>query len=199
MYIVQWTTGLKLVLTLFAFSMLSRAVHAAPMPGCVLYVMESTQPRLRVINLFTGIVSTLAGKGQLEIVSEDGLGTEAMFSNPYSLDVSPDGKQIYVQEFAYSYLRLIDASTGQVTSLHWKNGNGHVDGPIEQAELTPSGVSVSKDGSLLYVGEYDKQRIRVINLTAGVVSTLTGNGTVGVADGASKSAVQLPERCCIVT
>ena len=69
-----------------------------------LYVSEKEGHRIRKIVIFTGVVTTVAGKGQTG--NTNATGTDAMFRQPW--DVTTDGKDLYVAD-SYNYLiRKID-------------------------------------------------------------------------------------------
>jgi hypothetical protein len=102
----------ELFLTLFPSSefrdnpaiVLGNMVHH----GGVLYV--STGMRLKVLRVDTQTreVTVLAGNGEQE--SRDGVGEEASFLNPWGLAISPDGRELWVQDVgpATDIIRRID-------------------------------------------------------------------------------------------
>ena len=53
-------------------------------------------------------------------------------------------------------------------------------GPATAAELNePAGVAVDSAGDL-FIADIDNDRIREVNLATGVITTVAGNGTLGL-------------------
>ena len=72
--------------------------------GINLYVSEKEGHRIRKIVISTGVVTTVAGKGQTG--NTNATGADAQFRQPW--DVTTDGKDLYVAD-SYNYLiRKID-------------------------------------------------------------------------------------------
>src|SRR5208283_3797031 len=76
-------------------------------------------------------------------------------------------------------------------------GNGTIgfagDGGLATAAEfnSPEGVAVDASGNL-YIGDVDNQRIRAVNLSTGIITTIAGNGTSGFSgDGGLATAAEL--------
>merc|ERR1711988_182019 len=52
----------------------------------------------------------------------------------------------------------------------------------------PMGIAISPDGTLLFVGDFNNNRIRQIVISTGVVTTIAGSGTATFADGTGDAA-----------
>jgi sugar lactone lactonase YvrE len=128
--------------------------------------------------LVSGAVSTLAGTCGLSGY-KDGAAATALFSDPRYVTADSAGK-VYVGDTNNDVIRVI--SGGNVTTLAGTGLQGFKDGPAAQAQFDrPVGVLVSASGTV-YVADWHNARIRAIS-TAGVVSTLGGDGTKGLLDG----------------
>ena len=62
--------------------------------GTILYVADAHNHRLRVIDIATSMVTTLAGSGTG--THQDGTGTAASFDNPSCIQLSSDGSRLFV-------------------------------------------------------------------------------------------------------
>jgi hypothetical protein len=92
------------------------------------------------------------------------------------IQVEWKGKMINGPVFTYDSLYYVSTIAGQ------PGVSGGTDGPAASALFNkPTGVAIDKAGNM-YVCEAWNHRIRKIS-TAGVVSTLAGNGTAGYAEG----------------
>jgi len=120
-----------------------------------IYVADSGNHRIRLIDRSVGQVSTVAGDGQGD--HRDGPAATARFWNP--ADVAVHGARIYVADQANHVIRLIEA--GNVTTLN-KLGFGDQDGLLSVAQFNyPRALAVGPDGEL-YVADQTNHRIRVI-------------------------------------
>jgi hypothetical protein len=143
-------------------------------------VADSSNNRIRRITP-GGVVTTIAGSGA--VGNTDGIGTEATFSNPYSVIVRPDGT-IVVADTGNSRIRLISPG-GAVTTLAGSTA-GYLDGTGTAARFNfPSSVGLLSNG-VIVVADNRNHRIRLVT-PEGVVTTLAG-GTAGYLDGIGTAA-----------
>jgi sugar lactone lactonase YvrE len=139
-----------------------------------LYVADYNNNSIRKIDS-SGYVSTLAGSTASG--TADGTGTAARFYHPSG--VAADGAgNLYVADQDNSRIRKIVIATQEVTTLAGSSA-GYADGTGTAAQFqNPTGVAVDGAGNL-YVADSTNHRIRRIVIATGVVSTLTGSGTMG--------------------
>ncbi len=132
-----------------------------------------------------GEVSTFAGSSSAG-GSLDGVGTAARFSEPNGMAIDSSGN-LYVAESANNTVRKITPA-GVVTTLAGTAGqSGLTDGIGIAARFSvPFDVAVDSAGNV-YVCDHGNHAIRKIT-SAGVVSTLAGNGTGGNKDGTGTAA-----------
>ena len=133
--------------------------------------------RIRKIST-TGAVTTLAGSGAASFA--DGTGAAASFNFPRSIAVASDGS-IFVADERNHRIRNV-TSTGVVTTLAGSGVAGFADGTGAAAQFSnPYGVTIATDGTI-FIGDELNHRVRKIT-TAGVVTTVAGNGTAGNVEG----------------
>ena len=157
----------------------------------LLYVADSANELLRVVDLTAETVSTLAGAPQAA-GDADGFGDAARFSSPQRLALADEGATLYVSDTGNSILRRVTVDAGEVTTMAGASGiSGSVDGVGVDARFrSPMGLALSEDGARLYVADRSAQQIRVVELADASVSTLTGTDrTTGVADGSFGDAL----------
>ena len=125
-----------------------------------------------------GLVSTLAGTGLAG--SEDGIGTDASFNQPYGIAVDPRG-YIFVADWGNNQIREI-SPTGAVTTLAGSGKPGSVDGQGAAASFyKPFGLAIDENGNL-YVADTNNELIREVT-PGGLVTTVAGTGTKGAENG----------------
>jgi sugar lactone lactonase YvrE len=147
----------------------------------IVYVADSHNNKIRKITP-TGEVSTFAGSGA--VGSADGSGTAASFYYPAGVAVDASGT-VYVTSGDHKIRKITPA--GVVSTLAGSGTQGSVDGNGTEASFYyPKGIAVDAWGTV-YVADNNNQKIRKIS-PAGVVSTWTGSGTMGEADGSGVAA-----------
>ncbi len=111
-----------------------------------------------------------------------GTGTAAQFSEPWGVAVDGAGNA-YVADTQNHCIRQITPG-GAVTLLAGSGTAGFADGAGNAAQFSrPTGVAVNNAGTQVYVADYNNQRIRMVTVPGGVVTTVAGIGTIGTADG----------------
>lgn len=128
-----------------------------------LYVADTSNYRVRVIDLATKDVTTLAGCSTSNIV--DGTGTAAQFKGPLGI-LAANGK-VYVSDGINAVvlrqaIRVIDLATTNVTTLGGGLSYGWVDGPGSASQFFfPNGLAMD-DLGILYVADTRNNCIRKI-------------------------------------
>jgi sugar lactone lactonase YvrE len=157
-------------------------IDVAVAPDGTVYVADYLSHRIRRIS--NGQVSTLAGSDSTGIV--DGRGGQARFRSPYRVTTDPNGN-IYVLDEVDARIRKI-TPTGDVTVYAGLAQPGFMDGPAASAQflINAGGLASDRAGNI-YVGDTFNGRIRAISL-AGTVTTVAGDGKVGLLNGGAKTA-----------
>lgn len=126
------------------------------------------------------VVSTYAGTGSHGHV--DGPALSAALS-PYGVAVGANGT-VYVLNYSFHAIQEI-ATDGTVSTLAGSGSSGSADGTGTEASFkNPLGITVDPAGNLFVI---DKNHLVRKITTAGVVTTLAGNGA-GYADGTGTAA-----------
>jgi hypothetical protein len=142
-----------------------------------IYIADGSNHRIRKITS-EGIVATLAGSGSPGFA--DGAGTNASFNYPRNPAVDSAGN-VYVADDGNNRIRKITPA-GVVSTFAGQTTAGAFDATGTNATFNaPNGVAVDSSGNV-YVADTISNRIRKIT-SAGVVSTLAGNGSQGSSDG----------------
>ncbi|MEQ8350543.1 MAG: hypothetical protein RH862_03610 [Leptospiraceae bacterium] len=146
--------------------------------GAFLYVTEGGYHLIRKINLTTREVVTLAGTGSSGF--DDGTGTGASFHG--SCGIATDGDYLYVADTENNTIRMVDKTTGEVTTIAGTGSSGNNNGfGISASFSQPRGIV--SDGSYLYISDTSNKLVRKIDLTTMEVTTLAGSGSSGSSDG----------------
>jgi len=139
----------------------------------------------------TGIITSIAGNGNLGFGGDGGKATAAQLTNPTGAAVDSAG-DVYIADAGGHRIRKVSAagviSTVAGNGIPGYSGDG---GPAIAAQLDfPSGVAVDSAGNL-YVVDTANERVRKVT-PEGIISTVAGNGTAGYSgDGGPATAAQL--------
>jgi sugar lactone lactonase YvrE len=135
---------------------------------------------IRKVDASTGTISTVAGNGTEGYSGDGGLATRAELYNSESVTLDGTGN-LYIADATDCVIREVDASSGIIRTVA---GNGTCgfsgDGrAATSAELfEPWGVTLDSAGNL-YIADYINQRIRKVDASTGIISTVGGNGNQG--------------------
>lgn len=158
--------------------------------GSYALVADTWNHTVRRIDLASAAVTTVAGLAGSS-GSADGAGSTARFNNPRGLAISSDGSFALVADESNGTMRRIDLLTNTVTTLAGQPGVwGSDDGVGSGATFgSPSGVSLSADGSSAVVIDSGTFLMRHIDLATGMVTTLAGQPEMfGYYDGVGSAA-----------
>jgi len=155
-----------------------------------LYIGDSSNHRIRRVDLATGIITTFAGTGKTGSGGDGGPAIAAQFYTPYCIAVGSGS--LYVAEFYGNVVRRIDLASGTITTFAGgatlPTGDG---GPATAAQLTLT-VGVAVGSGNLYIADQNANRIRRVDLATGIITTFAGTGTASSAgDGGPAISAQL--------
>jgi gliding motility-associated-like protein len=127
-----------------------------------------------------GIITTIAGTPDVIGSSGDGgLASKALLYHPTAIAIDKDDN-IYFADGNGSVIRKIDFN-GIITTVSSSNaiGCGEGDGkPLSEARFQAISSLTIGPNNNLYISDYGCNTIRMVN-SAGIVSTIAGNGTWG--------------------
>ena len=148
--------------------------------GNSLYIADNQNNRIRMVNLMTGIITTVAGTGAAGSGGDGGPATSAQLNGPYGVAVDIIGN-LYIADTNNNRIRYVSAGTffTMITTVAGNGtvGNGGDGGFATSAQLYhPTGVAVDSFYNI-YIADTDNQRVREVIATT--ISTVAGTGTVG--------------------
>lgn len=147
--------------------------------------------RVRRLDLTTGIVTTVAGTGVAGYSGDGGPAVSARLDSPQRVAIDSVGN-IYVADSGNDAVRRVDAQTGLITAVAGTGvaGYGGDGGPGPLARLrAPRGVALDGDGTL-YVADSGNHRIRKVDLSTGLITTVAGGPRGFSGDGGPASAAR---------
>lgn len=146
--------------------------------GKSLFVADPESSALRQVDLATGTVKTLVGKGLFDFGDVDGDRTTARLQ--HALGVTYAKGSLYVTDTYNSKLKRFDLATGVLGTV--------LGGSDRVALFEPGGIAV--DGSRLVIADTDHQRLVSVPLTGEpTVTALTLTGLVAPTRGVAVASV----------
>jgi hypothetical protein len=158
--------------------------------GSMLYIADYSNQKLRMLDMTTGILTTIAGNGQAGVSGDGGPGKNARLSSP--TDVAISGSMVYIADQANGRVRAVDMTTGLITTIAGGGDYPVADGGPAAKSLLMAPSALAIDGDSLYIAEEDGHRVRRIDLRTGAMYTSAGDGMQGAsAEGLRADSSQL--------
>jgi GT2 family glycosyltransferase/sugar lactone lactonase YvrE len=158
------------------------AVAAAPNGD--IYIADTLNYRVRMIEARTGLIHTVAGDGKpgdADNVGDDGPATAAHLNMPSDIAVERDSGDVYIADMHHNRIRKVDAKTHIITTVagNGKWGYAGDDGPATQASLAgPAGVAVVAEGKgkvTIFIADYYNGHVRAVG-PDGIIRDLSDEG-----------------------
>ena len=185
---------------LAALLSMPKSVVVSPVTGA-LYVADTRNFRVRRIGA-DGVIDTVVGGAMAGFAGDGGPPAAALLKFQMTGDNPEPGgalaidaqDRLYIADTENQRIRRVDFVTGLIETVA---GNGVAGfsgdgGPAVAASLShPRDIEIARDGRL-FIADTDNQRIRVVDLTTGIITTVAGNGTAGYGgDGGSAAEAAL--------
>jgi sugar lactone lactonase YvrE len=155
-----------------------------------MFIAEQAGHRVSIFH--GGVLTVLAGAGEVGLPEADATGAAAHFNGPHHLLVGPD-RRLYVADTFNNSVRRVDPVSGRVTPFAGTGEKGFSGdgGPAAEARLSGAFAIDIRNGTL-YIADLGNRRIRAVDMASGIIRTVAGNGARGVPeDGAAATAAPL--------
>ncbi len=147
-------------------------------PDGALYITSVGQHRILRVDTKIGELVSVAGSGQSGYAGDGGPATEATLNEPYEVRFDSTGHYMYFVEMKNHLIRRVDLHTGVISTAAGAPQEGFAGdgGPVSEARFRqPHSIALDDRGNL-YVADIGNHRIRAIDLVAGTIRTVAGNG-----------------------
>jgi sugar lactone lactonase YvrE len=158
------------------------AVAAAPNGD--IYIADTLNYRIRMVDARTGLIHTVAGDGTAGDpmdVGDGGPATSAHLNMPSDVALAPNG-DLYIADMHHNRIRKVDAKTHIITTVAGSGQWGYWgdDGPATSAALAgAAGVTVVPDarGVLIFIADYYNGHVRAVG-PDGIIRDVSDEGKV---------------------
>ncbi|MBV7329403.1 SMP-30/gluconolactonase/LRE family protein [Chloroflexi bacterium TSY] len=142
-----------------------------------LYFIDSYTQRIRKIENSTGIITTIVGTGERGYSGDDGPAINAQINALFGITLDDSGN-LFIADTNNHRIRKVDATTGIISTVTGtgERGYGGDNGPALDAQINaPHGIAVD-DSNNLFFADAGNSRIRKVDVTTGIISTVAGTG-----------------------
>ena len=166
-----------------------------------LYIAEADNFRVRKVDASTGVITTFAGNGTEGFSGDGGPAAAASLGQVLGIAIDPSGN-VFIADPLNLRIRRVDAATQRITTVAGGGNTSDIgdNGPATSAQLSlAEGVATDSTGNL-YVADTGHHRIRKIDASTGIITTIAGSGTIGFGgDGgpAVAAAMTYPSRVAV--
>jgi sugar lactone lactonase YvrE/phosphodiesterase/alkaline phosphatase D-like protein len=159
-----------------------------------IYIADTGNNRIRMVHATTGIITTVAGDGTPGFSGDNGPATGASLFDPSGITVDSGGN-IYIAALENNRIRMVNAATGIITTVAGNGIYGGISGDgglATSASLTwPYGLSMDSVANI-YIAEARMSRIRKVNASTGIITTVAGTAAAGFSgDGGPVAAANI--------
>ena len=158
-----------------------------------LYIVDMVGHVVRRVDATTGVIETIAGTGEAGFGGDGGPATAALFRQPHSIEIGPDGA-IYVADIGNHRLRRIDPATGMIDTIA---GTGEAAATIDGADIRetplngPRTLAFDADGDL-FLTLREGNAVYRIDMACRTIHHIAGTGRPGYSgDGGDAKAADL--------
>jgi hypothetical protein len=165
-----------------------------------IFLADSGNNLIRRIDGATGLISTIAGTGIAGYSGDNGPALDAQINAPTQLALYQQSgfgsaSLLYITDTGNNRIRCLNLETGEITTVAGNGLTGTAGdlGPAIYASFSgPQGVAVSASNSSIYICDTNNSKIRQVDLSTGIISTIAGTGSAGFSgDGGAGTLAQI--------
>jgi sugar lactone lactonase YvrE len=140
-----------------------------------LYIADTANNRIRLVNLNEGMITTVVGTGAAGSGGDGGPAVQAELNAPQGVALDLDGN-LYIADTGNNRIRKVDPTSGWITTIAGSGGAGYSGdhGQANMARLSgPLAVAVSSNG-LIYIADTQNNAVRMIDVADDISTVAAG-------------------------
>ncbi len=146
-----------------------------------MYIGDQFNHRVRKITASSIVITTIAGNGVAGYSGDNGQATVATISHPAGVNLDSAGNVYFGDFFGYNVIRKVTVSTGIISTLAGTGSStsGGYNGDNIQATAATlnNPIDVVLDSySNLYICDLSNNRVRKVDASTGLITTMVGTG-----------------------
>ncbi len=152
-----------------------------------LYIADTLNNRIRFINASTLTISTFAGTGNAGYTGDNGPATSATLDGPTGVAIDSAG-DIFIADTNNLVIREVLAATGNIVTYAGTGKSCPLGNPLNPCGDNGSATSATFTDPLaialdssnnLYIADYSVHRVREVNASTNIITTIAGVGIAG--------------------
>ena len=149
-------------------------------PADNMYIVDCNNARLRRVDAASGLITSVAGCGEVGQLEDGVAATKARFGRLRDVLVAADGALVVCDGSCSTVFRL-DLGSGTIRFVAGNGTDGFSGdgGPATSAQLNLAYSIAMDDAENLYIKDSSNRRIRRVDGTTGIITTVAGNGDFG--------------------
>jgi uncharacterized alkaline shock family protein YloU len=161
------------------------------------YISDYANNRVRKVTVSTSVITTIAGTGAAGYSGDGNQATAAVIYHPHGINLDSSGNIYFVDLSSYYVVRKVTVSTGIISTVAGTGSGGYNGDNIQATAATlnsPSDVVLDSYNNL-YICDNSNSRIRKVDISTGVITTVVGTGTAsstGDGSAATSATVNAP-------
>ena len=143
-----------------------------------LIVADDLGHRVWLFDKETGARELLAGTGEPETTPDGEVAAESPIRSPRGVAVDEKGRVYFAEGRSHRIRTILPDGTLATVAGTGEAGYGGDGGPATEAMIDfPAGIDIG--GGVLYIADAGNHRVRAVDLTTGIITTIAGTGTAG--------------------
>lgn len=145
----------------------------------LLYVADTVNNRIRVIDLVSNQITTVAGNGNLDATQDKLVAQYTSLNLPFGVAIDIANEQVFIADTNNHRIRAVDKRTGIITTVAGTGvGNYSGDSLLATTAMLylPTALAYHATWRVLFIADSENYRIRMLNMTSNKIETIAGNG-----------------------
>ncbi len=165
-----------------------------------MYIGDYGNHRVRKVLASTSVITTIAGTGSYGYSGDNGQATAAAIAYPHGVNLDASLNVYFGDNDGYNVIRKVTVSTGVISTVAGTGStSGGYNGDNIQATAAtlndPHDVVLDSYGNL-YISDRFNYRIRKVDVSTGLITTIVGTGAVSsTGDGGAATSATINEPC----
>ena len=119
-----------------------------------LYIADAANHRIRVVDLGTGIIETVAGAGTQGFTGDGGPAVRAALSFPEAVAVAEGGATLFIADRGNARIRAVEVETGTIRSFAGSGGSDYSGSGLDAGETAlPGPAGLASDLGFLFISD----------------------------------------------